>query len=96
LVDDHDFTSDFSIKGKALEGRAAYLDFQATTPMDPRVLDCMMPYMTEQYGNPHSRTHEYGWETETAVEVRGEEREERGRETLALLLLLLLVSPLSH
>jgi len=60
--------TDFSIKGAALEGRAAYLDFQATTPMDPRVLDCMMPFMTEQYGNPHSRTHEYGWETETAVE----------------------------
>jgi cysteine desulfurase len=58
----------FSIKGDALVGRAAYLDFQATTPMDPRVLDAMMPYMTEQYGNPHSRTHNYGWETESAVE----------------------------
>lgn len=58
----------FSIKGEALNGRAAYLDFQATTPMDPRVLDAMLPYMTELYGNPHSRTHEYGWETEHAVE----------------------------
>ena len=59
----------FSIKGEALSGRAAYLDFQATTPMDPRVLDAMLPYMTELYGNPHSRTHTYGWETEEAVEV---------------------------
>jgi cysteine desulfurase len=58
----------FSIKGNALAGRAAYLDFQATTPMDPRVLDAMLPYMTELYGNPHSRTHTYGWETEKAVE----------------------------
>jgi cysteine desulfurase len=37
--------------------------------MDPRVVDAMMPYQTSQYGNPHSRTHHYGWETEDAVEV---------------------------
>ncbi len=42
---------------------------QATTPMDPRVVDAMLPFMTEQYGNPHSRTHLYGWEAEEAVEV---------------------------
>ncbi|KAJ3143756.1 cysteine desulfurase [Irineochytrium annulatum] len=41
---------------------------QATSPMDPRVLDAMIPYMTQQYGNPHSRTHFYGWESEEAVE----------------------------
>lgn len=35
--------------------------------MDPRVLDAMMPYLTNQYGNPHSRTHAYGWEAEEAV-----------------------------
>jgi len=50
------------------EGRPLYLDAQATTPMDPRVLDAMLPYMTNQYGNPHSRTHAYGWESEKAVE----------------------------
>lgn len=46
-----------------------YLDLQATTPLDPRVLDRMMPFLTFQYGNPHSRTHAYGWESEKAVEV---------------------------
>ena len=46
-----------------------YLDLQATTPLDPRVLDTMMPFLTFQYGNPHSRTHAYGWESEKAVEV---------------------------
>ncbi|XP_032663237.1 cysteine desulfurase, mitochondrial isoform X2 [Odontomachus brunneus] len=51
-----------------MEGRSLYLDAQATTPLDPRVLDKMMPYLTVYHGNPHSRTHMYGWETETAVE----------------------------
>ncbi|CAK9812716.1 Cysteine desulfurase, mitochondrial [Anthophora plagiata] len=51
------------------EGRSLYLDAQATTPLDPRVLDKMMPYLTSHYGNPHSRTHMYGWETEAAIEL---------------------------
>lgn len=45
-----------------------YLDVQATTPMDPRVVDAMIPYMVNSYGNPHSKTHFYGWEAEKAVE----------------------------
>lgn len=36
--------------------------------MDPRVTDAMLPFMTEQFGNPHSRTHAYGWEAEAAVD----------------------------
>ncbi|XP_066146338.1 cysteine desulfurase, mitochondrial [Euwallacea fornicatus] len=57
----------FQVKGD-FEGRPLYLDAQATTPLDPRVLDEMMPYLTSYYGNPHSRTHAYGWESEAAVE----------------------------
>lgn len=55
-------------KGINLRGAPLYLDMQSTTPMDPRVVDAMLPFMTEQYGNPHSRTHLYGWEAEEAVE----------------------------
>ncbi|CAM9138324.1 unnamed protein product, partial [Phaeothamnion confervicola] len=63
------FSPGFGIKGRARRGRASYLDAQATTPLDPRVLDAMMPYMLERFGNPHSRTHQYGWESEEVVET---------------------------
>jgi len=44
-----------------------YLDYAATTPVDKRVLDEMLPYFMEEYGNAHSRTHAYGWQAEEAV-----------------------------
>lgn len=59
--------SNLAVK-EEIASRSSYMDFQATTPLDPRVLDEMMPYLTYEYGNPHSRTHAYGWNTEKAVE----------------------------
>lgn len=56
-------------KGIKLQGAPVYLDAQATTPLDPRVLDEMLPHLTYEFGNPHSRTHVYGWEAEAAVET---------------------------
>ena len=45
-----------------------YMDYSATTPTDPRVAQKMIPYITEHFGNPASRSHPYGWEAEEAVE----------------------------
>ncbi|MET3129953.1 cysteine desulfurase [Oxalobacteraceae bacterium GrIS 1.11] len=50
-----------------------YMDYSATTPIDPRVADKMIPYLREQFGNPASRSHMYGWTAEKAVEeARGQ------------------------
>ncbi|NOT19418.1 MAG: IscS subfamily cysteine desulfurase [Sideroxydans sp.] len=54
-----------------------YMDYSATTPVDPRVAEVMIPYLTEQFGNPASRSHAYGWTAEEAVE--------RAREQVAAL-----------
>jgi cysteine desulfurase len=55
--------------------KAIYMDYHSTTPVDPRVLEAMLPYFNEIFGNAASRTHGYGWDAEQAVE--------RGREQVA-------------
>ena len=52
------------------DSKPIYLDYAATTPVDPRVVQRMVPYLVEQFGNPASRSHAYGWAAEEAVEIR--------------------------
>lgn len=57
--------------------KPVYLDYHATTPVDPRVVETMTPYFLEKFGNPSSKTHQYGWEAADAVQ--------RAREQVAAL-----------
>ena len=56
-------------RAERANARPIYLDNQASTPTDPRVLEAMLPYFTEEFGNPHSESHVYGHDAMTAIEA---------------------------
>ena len=60
-------------KGTLRATKPVYLDYAATTPVDPRVANKMIPYLTELFGNPASRSHAYGWAADEAVELAREQ-----------------------
>ena len=60
-------------KATSRAAQPVYLDYAATTPVDRRVASKMLPYLTEIYGNPASRSHAYGWAADEAVELAREQ-----------------------